>query len=97
MTKPEAIAEIIAVILSIQEESGDETPGLQPDTVVIGGIPGFDSLRGLELAVSMTKYFDITEGENICISDDGTHALTVEQIATGLMAKPQKAHGEDEE
>ena len=97
MTREDVTVVIETAIGNIQEQSGDRMPDLRPGTVPIDGIPGFDSLRGLELAVAMTKYFDIPEGENICISKDGKRALTVDEIATRLLAKPQKSQDKDEE
>ncbi len=94
MTKKQAEDEIVTVITNIQKESGDEVPRLMPETVVIGGVPGFDSLRGLELTVVMTRYFDIP-GENICVSEDGKRALTIGEIADRLMNETQKTQDQE--
>jgi hypothetical protein len=95
MTKSEAVNEIVSAITRIQEQSGDGVPVLTRDTDVINGVEGFDSLRGLELTVEMTRYFEIPDDENICISEDGKRALTIDEIAERLMAKTQKNQREE--
>jgi hypothetical protein len=89
MTHTEAMHSIVSAITRIQEKSGDEVPDLRSDTVVINGVAGFDSLRGLELSVAMCRFFEIPEDINICISDDGRRPLTVAEIATKLMTMGQ--------
>jgi hypothetical protein len=90
MTRHEATDAVVAAITDIQRKSGDDIPELGPDTVAINGIPGFDSLRGLELSVAMGRMFEVGDDVNICISDDGRRALTVAEIADRLMTMHQK-------
>jgi hypothetical protein len=90
MTRHEATDAVIAGIVAIQRRSGDEVPELGSDTVAIHGIPGFDSLRGLELSVAMGRVFEVEDDVNICISDDGKRALTVAEITDKLMTMRQK-------
>jgi len=94
MTQHEVTNAVIAAIVDIQRKSEDEIPELAPDTVVIDGIPGFDSLRGLELSVAMSGVFEIGDDVNICISDDGKRALTVAEISEKLMTMRQKTQEE---
>jgi hypothetical protein len=90
VTQTETMNAVCQAIAQIQERSGDEIPDLRPDTVVIKGVKGFDSLRGLELSVTMSKFFEIPDDVNICISDDSKRTLTVEEIANKLMRMVQK-------
>ncbi len=90
MTRHEARNAVIAAIIDIQKKSGDEVPKIGADTVVIHGIPGFDSLRGLELSVAMGRVFEVGDDVNICVSDDGRRALTVAEITDKLMTMRQK-------
>lgn len=90
MTHAETIKAIVSAITHIQERSGDEVPELRPDTIVLRGVAGFDSLRGLELSVAMSSFFDIPEDVNICISDNGKRPLTIEEIAAKLMTMGQR-------
>jgi|GEM_PF-2458331 hypothetical protein len=95
MTHTEVIEAVAAAITSIQERSGELSTELVPDTAVINGLPGFDSLRGLELSVAMSRFFEVPEDANICISDDGKHALTISEIASKLEAMGQKRPEEE--
>jgi hypothetical protein len=81
---------VVLAITQIQEQSGNEIPDLHPDTVLLKGVQGFDSLRGLELSVAMSKFFDIPDDVNICVSDDGKQPLSVAQITSKLMMMAQK-------
>jgi len=94
MTRYEATDAVIAAITDIQRKSGDEVPELSPDTIVINGIPGFDSLRGLELSVAMGRMFEVGDDVNICISDDGKRALAIAEITDKLMTMRQKTQEE---
>jgi hypothetical protein len=90
MTQSETMKAIVLAIARIQERSGNGTPDLRPETIVIKGVPGFDSLRGLELSVAMSRFFDIPNDVNICISNDGKRSLSVAEIAGKLMMMTQK-------
>ncbi len=94
MGRREVTDTLIAAIVEIQKMSGDEVPRLGPDTVVVNGIPGFDSLRGLELSVAMGGVYNVGEGVNICVSGDGKRALTIAEITDKLMAMGQGAREE---
>ena len=81
MTSTEARDRIVKAIAQIQENSGRELPEkISGRTKPIGDLDGFDSLNGLELSVVLAIEFDIDPGENLCVSDDGRRALTVNEI-----------------
>ena len=93
MTLEETLGALAKEIAYIQDLSGDEMAELKPSSVPIGGVPCFDSLRGLELSVRMDRYFDVPDGENICVSDDGRRALRMSEIAEKLMAMAHRVGG----
>ena len=95
MTHSEAMDAVASAITGIQERSGDEVLELCPDTAVVNGVAGFDSLRGLELSVAMSRFFEVPEDVNICLSDDGKRALTLAEIVAKLMALDQKTQKEE--
>jgi hypothetical protein len=91
MTHAETMRAVVSAIMRIQERSGNKAPELHSDTVVIKGVEGFDSLRGLELSVAMSRFFDIPDDVNVCVSDCGKRPLTVGEITAKLMAMTQKS------
>ncbi len=90
MTRAETMKAVVSAIARIQERSGDDVPELRPDTTVIHGVESFDSLRGLELSVAMSRFFDIPDDMNVCVSDSGKRPLTVSEIVDKLMTMSQK-------
>ena len=85
MFKKEDIFEIIVGLLSkIQKLSGREIPRIDRNTVPVGGLPGFDSLNGLEL-VFMLPDGIYWSRENLCVSENGKRALNVQEIVERLL------------
>ncbi len=77
------------VLDEVQNISGREIIEIDEDTVPIGGIPGFDSMNGLELLVMLPD--NITwSGKNLCISDDGMRALSIKEIIERLQPNDSK-------
>lgn len=85
MTYAEAVELVIRIVLEIQEISGRETIRVDERTVPIGGVPGFDSMNGVELADLVDAEVDIGEVGNICVSQDGMRALPVSEIAERIL------------
>jgi acyl carrier protein len=85
MTPTKAKARIVKTIAQIQENSGREVPEkITGRMKPIGDLVGFDSLNGLELSVLLSTEFGTDPQENLCISEDGRRALTVnEMVARG--------------
>ena len=79
MDKKEIFEIIKGTLVQIQEMSGREVPKITPKTVPIGDLPGFDSLTGLEFTIMMPSKLRWNE-QNLCISEDGTRALCIEEI-----------------
>jgi len=84
MTKADAINKVVGAVRMIQEMSGLPVGDLTEATIPIGGVVGFDSLNGVEVAVIVGA--TNTRGlVNICVSDDGRRALSVGEIADSLI------------
>lgn len=85
MTRNEALAIIVAKLDEIQDCSTEEKVRITDSTKPIGGIPGFDSMNGVEFAAMMDEVVHIGEVGNLCASKDGTRALTVGEIADRIL------------
>jgi len=81
MKPTDARDRIVKAIAQIQENSGRELPKkISGRMKPIGDFEGFDSLNGLELSVVLTIEFGVKPRENLCISEDGCRALTVNEM-----------------
>lgn len=85
MTKKDIVRFIKEVLVQIQEWNGKEVTSITPDTVPINGLPGFDSLTGVEFTVLISKKIPIPDNENLCVSCDKTRALSVGEIADRIV------------
>lgn len=90
MTHKEIFEALENAIAHLQERSGDEVSELHLDTTLINGVEGFDSLRGLELTVAMSQFFEIPDNMSLCTSKDGNRALTVAEIIDKLSTMNHK-------
>lgn len=86
MNRDEIMKLIIEILKQIQQLSGREIPDISEDTIPIGGLSGFDSQNGLELTVMLPEEIQ-WPGNNLCVSDDGTQALSVREITDRLISK----------
>ena len=85
MKRKELIKAILDTLVQIQKISGREVPpDMNSRTRPIGGLPGFDSLSGLELTMMLPEEIE-WEGRNLCVSDDGKKALNVGEIVDRLL------------
>jgi hypothetical protein len=85
MVKKEDIFEmIIGLLTKIQKLSGREVPKIDRNTIPVGGLPGFDSLNGLELVFMLPDGVDWS-GDNLYVSENGKRALNVQEIVERLM------------
>ena len=85
MTYAEVVKLVIRIVLEIQEISGRKTIRVTKETVPIGGIPGFDSLNGVELASMVDAEINVGAVGNLCASQDGKRALSVGEIANRIL------------
>ena len=75
---------IVSILVQIQEMSGREIPKITPKTVPLMDLPGFDSLTGLEFTTMLPSEIWGSE-QNLCISEEGTTALCIEEIVSRIM------------
>ena len=85
MTRNEALLIVLATLDQIQDFGTEEKVELTESTQPIGGIPGFDSMNGVEFAAIIDEEIPIGEVGNLCASKDGTRALTVGEIADRIL------------
>jgi hypothetical protein len=85
MTKNEAVNLVIEKLQEIQEFGSEEKVPISKGTTPIGGVPGFDSMNGVEFASMIDKVVSIGKVGNLCASKDGTRALTVDEIADRIL------------
>ena len=85
MTRNEVLAIVVDKLDEIQECGTEEKVRITESTKPIGGIPGFDSMNGVEFAALIDEVVHIGEVGNLCASKDGTRALTVGEIADRIL------------
>lgn len=96
MKKNEITKELIHAIKEVQKKSGRPWQEIGSDTKPFGGVLGFDSLNGLEVAADLSESLDCElPVENLFFSREENRALTVSEISdyiyrTCLEAKDEK-------
>jgi acyl carrier protein len=85
MTPQDLIQHVCEVLAEVQELGGYPAPTLTVESTPIGDLPGFDSLSSIEATVLLEqKLGRDLDSESVFISEDGKHALNVNQIADRL-------------
>ena len=90
MSREEIINIIVHKLNQIQEMSDDTLVPVSEATTPIGGIPGFDSMNGVELTCMVDMTVPVGRLGNVCVSKDGTRALTVGEIADIILEISKK-------
>ncbi|MBN1807310.1 MAG: hypothetical protein JW837_18840 [Sedimentisphaerales bacterium] len=85
MTYAEAVKLVIRIVLEIQEISDKKTIRVSERTIPIGGLPGFDSMSGVDLAAMVDAEINIGAVGNLCASQDGKRALSISEIANRIL------------
>jgi hypothetical protein len=98
--RQELVRMVVELLHKIQEISGREIPSHMTErTIPIGGLPGFDSLNGIELTVMLPESVRWS-GRNLCVSEDGRKALSIGEIADRLLnsagGQATEVHGHEE-
>ena len=85
MDKATVTQQVVQAVVQAQEASGRAAGGIGPSTKPIGGVPGFDSLNGVEVTVSLSKSlgYELPD-DNLFVSQDGKRALSISEIADNL-------------
>lgn len=83
MSSGEIQSLVLDVLKEIQVMSGRLWDGLDGSAVPIGELDGFDSLSGVEATVMIEQRLGGVnlDLESLFVSDDGKHALTVQEVA----------------
>lgn len=85
MNRKKILDLVVETLEFIQELSGRSVPrDVTERTVPIGGLPGFDSLNGLELTIMLPDEIK-WGGKNLCVSDDGKKALSIGEVVDRLL------------
>ena len=85
MTQNEIGAKVIEGLKEVQRISGRDWTKLKPSSKPIGELAGFDSLASIEATVVIEEMLGCKiEHESMFISEDGTQALTIQQISERL-------------
>jgi acyl carrier protein len=86
MSLDEIQAVVLDVLRDIQKLSGRPWDGLDPQSTPIGELDGFDSLTAVEATVMIEEKLGANDldVESLFVSEDGSHALTVEEIGQRL-------------
>lgn len=85
MTRNEVLSVVVEKLDEIQEFNAEGDVQITESTKPIGGIPGFDSMNGVEFTAMIDEVVHIGEVGNLCASKDGTRALTVGEIADRIL------------
>jgi acyl carrier protein len=83
MSPNEIQALVLDVLKEIQILSGRPWEGLDASATPIGELDGFDSLTGVEATVMIEQKLggQDLDLESLFVSEDGKHALTVQEVA----------------
>ena len=98
MIEREVRDQVVDVIKEIQQRSGRQQVDIKGGTQPIEGVPGFDSLNGLEATVELSGRlgFEIPGSINLFVNPEGNKALSVKEIANrivGLRKKEEVGRG----
>ena len=91
MKKHEITEKLIRAIKIVQKESGRPWQEIDSDTTPFGGVLGFDSLNGLEVAVDLSESLDCElQVENLFFSREENRALTIAEISDNIYSTCQE-------
>ena len=95
MTRQQAEAAVIGAIAEIQEMGGRECPKITGKTIPIGGVPGFDSLNGLEATIFIDQRLGIETPNDarLFTNDTGDGPIPVSEIAQRIVDLFESAEG----
>ena len=80
-----ALNTVREILAEVQEMSGRPYVSIAGSQAPIGTLDGFDSLSSIEATVMLEAKFGINaDGNSLFISDDGTKALTLDEIAARI-------------
>ena len=85
MDKEGVVQQVVQAVVQVQEASGRAAGGIGAGTRPIGDAPGFDSLSGIEVTVSLSQSLGHElPDDNLFVSQDGKRALSISEIADNV-------------
>lgn len=95
MTQQQAEVAVIESIVEIQRMSGRECTEITGETIPIGGVPGFDSLNGLETTILIDQHLGIATPDDarLFTNDTGQRAIPVSEIAQRIVDFVESGEG----
>lgn len=77
---------VLEVLREVQTLSGRSWTGLEPTAKPIGAVDSFDSLTAVEATVMVEEKLGCSDlgVDSIFVSEDGTRALTIEEVVQRL-------------
>lgn len=91
MTQEDVERALADAVREIQTLSGRAVDGIGPDAKPIGGIPGFDSINGVEVGALVSEKLGVDVGENPLLDDSGK-SLTVRAAAVRIARRGEGTH-----
>lgn len=77
--------QLINCIKNNIEQSGEEVPDISGDTVLQDGIPGFDSLRAIEVLIELETELDCELPPEKVFTKKSNEQDTIEDMAKAIM------------
>ena len=65
MEKNETISKLIGILKEFKDDLGANEVNICPETIPVGGIPGFDSLLGVAATAHIAELFDIPDDKRL--------------------------------
>ena len=86
MSRDEIFTKLKEAIYKVQEKSGEGVISIEEGTCPIGDLPGFDSLRAVEVTVELGDLLNKKIGGdvNLFVSKDGSRALKLYEIVNKI-------------
>ena len=91
MTAEDVERALTDAVNEIQTLSGRNTDGIGPDLSPIGGIPGFDSINGVEVGAIVSDKLGVDVGDNPLIDEEGK-SLTLRAAAGRIFHRRERSH-----
>lgn len=86
MDKKTILDLLMVTVNEIQTKSGENSRLVLPETVPIEDLPGFDSLRGLEVICSLEELLKRKiSDDNLFVTKEGDRLLSLNEVADRLL------------
>jgi hypothetical protein len=90
MERKDIVKKLISILQGIQDDAGEDVEAIIETTCPIGGMKGFDSLRGVCATVKCVEEFNLEDDKIVSLFEGKKNgipcALTVAEIADKIKA-----------